>query len=359
MARGTISYLAARAARRGGKIMPRKSDLPLALLERMGIFRGVHTLMPNTLTVLNYHRIADPIEDGYETFRPNISATPENFALQLDYLLEHFNVISGAELSAWLYEGRELPPHAAMITFDDGYRDNWENAYPLLRERHLPAIIFLTTDYIDKKTPFYWDVLAYAFRHSSKTQAVLPMIGKQNWQTDDEMIKVMLAWTEVGKCLPNTEKEKALQETLKVLDVLVPKDALQGLALSWDQIREMAENGIEMGSHTVSHPILTRIPAEQVKKELEESKKRIESELEKPVISFAYPNGGAADFTRATQGLLRELGYRFAFSLLPGPTRYATVKKNPYTIRRTFLRNADTMGRFVAKITGLTRILKG
>ena len=335
--------------------MPRKSDLPLAVLERSGVFRGIRAFLPNTLTVLNYHRIADPVEDGRETFCPNISATPENFARQMDYVREYFSPVSGETLRAWLRGGEELPAHAAMITFDDGYCDNWESAYPILKERELPAIIFLTTDYIDKKEPFYWDVLAYAFCHTKKKNALLPMIGQQSWQTNADRIQVMLEWAEAGKLLPDVEKERALHDTLEILDILDPKDELQGLALTWDQVREMAANGIEMGSHTVSHPVLTRVPREQVKKELEESKKRIESELGKPVVSFAYPNGGAADFTHATQGLLRELGYEIAFSLIPGPMRYAAVQNNPYAIRRIFLRHDDTMGRFVAKITGYSR----
>ena len=336
--------------------MQRKSDIPLDILERIGVFRAFQALTPRTLTVLNYHRVADPKTDGRETFRPNISATPENFAWQMDYMRKHFNLISGAELSAWLHGAQKLPPYAAMVTFDDGYHDNFLNAYPILKARNIPAIIFLTTNYIDKGAPFYWDVLAYAFRHTAKRQVDLPLIGLRHWENDEEMVRVMLAWAETSKLLPDAEKKEALQDTLAVLDVSVPADAFHGLQLTWDQIREMAQNGIEMGSHTVSHPILTRISLAQVKEELDKSKKRIEAEIGMPVFSFAYPNGGSADFAPETQNLLRELGYQLAFSLMPGPTQYATVKKDPYAIRRIFLRHADTHGRFVGKITGLGRV---
>ncbi len=109
------------------------------------IFPLIYKLRSQTLTVLNYHRIADVEKDGRDTFLQNISATPSSFARQMDFLSENFNVISGAELLAWLQDKSELPPHAALITFDDGYQDNWSNAYPVLKKRNLPAIIFLTT----------------------------------------------------------------------------------------------------------------------------------------------------------------------------------------------------------------------
>jgi peptidoglycan/xylan/chitin deacetylase (PgdA/CDA1 family) len=273
----------------------------------------------------------------------------------MDYMRQNFNVISEAELLAWLRGEQGLPPRAAMITFDDGYQDNWANAYPILRARNLPAIIFLTTNYIEKNTPFYWDTLAYVFRHTKKDHADLPLIGEQSWQNDHEMEQVMLMWAEAAKLLPESEKEKALQRIPEILDVLIPENAFQGLHLSWDQVREMAQNGIEMGSHTISHPILTRISIEQVKEELVESKKRIEAEIGMPVKSFAYPNGGVADFTPRISGLLRESGYHLAFSLIPGPTSFATVKENPYAIRRIFLLHADSFSRFVGKMTGLAR----
>lgn len=336
--------------------MGQKLEQSLNMLIRVRAFRTARWFNPRSLTVLNYHRVADPEKDGFESFRPNISAAPEMFARQMDYLCEYFNVISGSELSAWLYQKQALPPHAAMITFDDGYHDNWANAYPILKARNLPAIIFLTTNYIEKNTPFYWDTLAYAFRHTTRNQAVFPMIGLQSWHDDHEMKRIMLMWAAAGKLLPDREKEENLQKTLEILEVNLPEDAFNGMHLTWDQVREMAQNRIEMGSHTMSHPILTRVPLAQVEKELRGSKERIEAEIGMPVLSFAYPNGGSADFTPQTQNLLRGFGYKFAFSLMPGPTWYATVKKDPYAIRRIFLSHADTFGRFVGKITGLARL---
>ena len=346
------------AGEKSGNHPYRKSDILLAWGNRCGVFRTIQFLNLHSLTVLNYHRIADPQEDAFDTFRPNISATPENFARQMDYMRQNFNIISGADLIAWLRGEEELPPHAAMITFDDGYHDNWANAYPILKARDLPAIIFLTTNHIEKNTPFYWDTLAYIFRNTEKDRADLPLIGERKWQTDQDAEKIMLAWAEAAKLLPEIEKEEALLSIQETLDVNIPENAFQGLHLRWDQVREMAKNGIEMGSHTMSHPILTRIPIKQVMAELVESKKRIESEIRMPVSSFAYPNGGIADFSPAISGLVRETGYLLAFSLMPGPTSFAAVKKDPYAIRRIFLSHADTFYRFVGKVTGAMRLLE-
>lgn len=320
------------------------------------IFPLIYKLRSQTLTVLNYHRIADVEKDGRDTFLQNISATPSSFARQMDFLSENFNVISGAELLAWLQDKSELPPHAALITFDDGYQDNWSNAYPVLKKRNLPAIIFLTTNFIDKHTPFYWDKLAYAFYHTKKNTATLPLLGKQHWDNHETARKLTLAWAEASKLLHNEEKEAALSATLDALDITIPQAALSDLPLRWDQIREMANNGIEMGSHTLSHPILTRISLDQVRTEVVESKRRIEEEIGKPIFSFAYPNGGAADFNSAIQNILKQAGYSFAFSLMPGPTTYNTLRRKPYAIRRIFLGHIDIHERFIGKILGMSYI---
>ena len=120
-------------------------------------------LFPKTLTVLNYHRIDNPFRRRIDTLRINISATPEDFAQQMDYISAYFNVVTCNDLVNWLYGKKELPDRAAMITFDDGYFDNLSNAYPILRERNLPAVIFLTTDFMGTRKPFYWDYIAYCF----------------------------------------------------------------------------------------------------------------------------------------------------------------------------------------------------
>ena len=93
----------------------------------MRLFDAVQHLFPNVLTVLNYHRIDNPFRAGFDTLKINVSATPDDFARQMDYVKGHYNVINCEHLVLYLRGEKDLPPHAAVITFDDGYYDNLFN----------------------------------------------------------------------------------------------------------------------------------------------------------------------------------------------------------------------------------------
>src|SRR6266498_1303614 len=271
-------------------------DHNLTLFHKMGIFEVARKLSQNFLTVLNYHRIDDPFREGFDTFMPNISATPSNFALQMDYVAQRYNVISGSEFVSCIKGALQLPPRAAIITFDDGYYDNYTNAYPVLKARNLPALIFLATDFIGTKRPFFWDLIAYCFYHTEKERAELPYLGLQSWTDKATRNKVMYEWIKIIKKLPEAEKQRFVDKLPEVLAVAVPEDAFTNFTMSWSNAIELSENAIEMGGHTASHPILTRISLEEARAEISKSKQRIEEEINKPVLSFAYPNGQTADF---------------------------------------------------------------
>lgn len=315
-------------------------------------------LLQNTLTVLNYHRIDDPFREGFDTLRINVSATPSGFAEQMDYVRKHYNVVTCVRLASFLRGEATLPPRAAIITFDDGYFDNLSNAFPVLKERNLPAVIFLATDYISSDTPFYWDFAACCFYHSSRDHADLPVIGPRSWSSEEARERVLREWVEAVKRIPEAEKKSAVSRLDASLGVSIPARAFSGLHLTWDQVRELSRGGIEFGAHTASHPILTRIPIDQARDEVVKSKRRIEEEIGKQVISFAYPNGGEADFSQEVMQAVAEAGIEVAFSLLSGPTFHGTVKRQPLAVRRIFLSYHDTYERFVLKVSGLTRMLE-
>jgi peptidoglycan/xylan/chitin deacetylase (PgdA/CDA1 family) len=326
-------------------------NLVLDVMLKMGIFSAARRFNSSALTVLNYHRIDDVSRPGFDTFAPNVTATPTEFARHMDYLRAHFNVISCEDLAAWLRGECELPPHPALITFDDGYYDNYANAYPILKARKLPAVIFLTTGLIDQDKPVYWDYVSYCFHHTQRKSVLLPDLQLVSWANDGERRTVIRRWIESAKSLPNHEKQSVVDSLADALNVSVPEDAFSGLYLTWDQVREMSQNGIEMGSHTVEHPILTRISLSQAGAELVQSKARIEAELGKPVIAFAYPNGERTDFSPEVMNLVHHAGYQLAFTLVKEPPYYSLVRNNPLSIPRVCLTSSDVFSRFVAKIT--------
>ena len=314
------------------------------------MFHVVRNIRPSVLTILNYHRVDDVMRSGFDTFTPNVSSSPAEFQRQMDYLQRNYNIISCESLSAWIRGEKELPPFAAMITFDDGYYDNYANAFPILKARNLSAVIFLTTSLIGSGRPAYWDQVAYCFSHTNKRSAKLPLLQNVSWANEAERREVVKRWVEVVKRLPEVEKQNAVDSLSGILDVSVPNDAFSNLYLSWEQVCEMCQNCIEMGSHTVQHPILTRIPLSQVEEELVNSRDLIESKINKPVLTFAYPNGRQSDYSPEVINLVRQAGYELAFTLTGGSTPYAQVMRNPFAISRIFLGSSDIFPRFVAKL---------
>jgi len=264
--------------------------------------------------------------------------------------------VSASDITAFMEGTGHLPSHAALITFDDGYSDNYTNAYPVLKKHGVPALIFITTDFVGLSRPSFWDMAACAFAHTEMTTAVLPLTGEQTWSNDREKHSVMMRWIETLKTVPEAEKQEYAKQLPGVLAVDSAAARCQNVFMTWDQVREMDANGIEFGSHTLTHPIMTRIPPEQVKYELVESKRLIEQELGKPVVTFAYPNGGPEDFNPGIISELKGAGYKMAFSLMPGYNRYPALRGDPYTIRRIFLSHSDSFPRFVAKVNGIRKI---
>lgn len=262
--------------------------------------------------ILVYHRVNDeddPIFPGVPT---------KIFAQQMEYLAEHYSVCALTELVQRL-ETDDLPADTVTITFDDGYRDNYTNAFPILKRVGLPATVFLTTDAIGTGRLLWHDRVFAAFRASevpalhgwgnnkgfyplhsaAEKSATLDQCLKILWSLDDEVRSV---WTD------------ELIARLSVGEQQVDHQ----LMLSWNDVREMSGENIEFGAHTVSHPILSKVSARRARDEIVNSKQLIESNLKLAVRHFAYPVGRAVDFSPEIKDLLREAGFRSAVTTISG-----------------------------------------
>jgi peptidoglycan/xylan/chitin deacetylase (PgdA/CDA1 family) len=328
----------------------------LQCLFRWRVFDVVHALWPHRLTVLSYHRIDDPTVPGFDTLKANVSATPAAFAEQMDFVRKRFEIVSVENILAWLRGDQALPDNPLLITFDDGYRDNLDHALPILRERRLPAVIFLATDYIGRDTPFLWDIVAYCFFRTPRKEACLPLLGKKKWHDERSRTTIMKNWLNMTKTLADDEKRQSVGKLSRALGVPAPEKTNTGKHLTWEQVRTMTSEGIDIGAHTQGHPILTGIPLEQVEREARGSKERIEKEIGRPVKVFAYPNGAPSDFNPAIEAVLKKVGFEAAFALTPGPSRLAETQREPMAIRRIAVHSKDTLPRFAAKLVGMSRL---
>jgi peptidoglycan/xylan/chitin deacetylase (PgdA/CDA1 family) len=269
---------------------------------------------PRRFLVLCYHRVND---DGH----PFFTGTPlALFRRQMEALRRHFAVLPLDEL-AERARTRKLPRNGVAITFDDGYRDNYTNAFPLLRELGLPATIFLTTEALDRGALLWHDRVFDAFHRARKTEA-RPTLSS-------ELARLRRASPE--------ERDRRIAELLEELRV---KDngASGWEKLSWREAREMSSHGISFGAHTLDHPILTSVSEQEARRQITESKERIEKELGSKVTMFAYPNGAASDFDRSTERLVEEAGFSLAVTTVAGANDEST---NPFALRRTAMWGDD------------------
>src|SRR5579859_7729471 len=162
------------------------------------------------LTVLAYHRIIDWNGPGFDLYRPIVSATPEMFEQQMAYVSRNFNVIDLNCLEAFILNGMPLPKRSLLITFDDGYLDNYTYAYPILRHYHLPGVIFLIAEKMTNPTPPWWDVCAYMFKCTVKTQTMLPVVGDADLSYPILNERARETFMAAIKKLPEAQKQAAM-----------------------------------------------------------------------------------------------------------------------------------------------------
>jgi peptidoglycan/xylan/chitin deacetylase (PgdA/CDA1 family) len=239
----------------------------------------------NRCYILPYHMIVDEPNGFY----PETSTA--DFEKQIVHLAKNYKIISLDEIVKRVKNKRSLH-RCVSITFDDGFRDNYEKAYPILRKYNASATIFLTTGYIDSGTAPWFIKLRYIFMQTAKTHFNLSRNGtnislpmrtrKEKFAASDKVMAYL-------KDCPDHDRRPLLDMLCEELGVST--FGLNDLMLTWDQIKEMAEHKISFGAHTISHPILRQISMEKAESEILQSKETIEAKIEKPVTSFAYPFG--------------------------------------------------------------------
>ncbi|PJF37280.1 MAG: hypothetical protein CUN49_01095 [Candidatus Thermofonsia Clade 1 bacterium] len=333
--------------------MAKRSQLAIAALARLGVPRLLDGLWgKQRLTVLAYHRIADATAPDFVHYRPNVSATPQMFARQMAWIAKHFNVISLPVLHAFLIKGRPLPARPLLITFDDGYLDNYLQAFPILKRLQLPAVIFLITSRMARPAPPWWDECALYLNLTAHQRAELPLLGECDLSTPEARRAATDQLLRALKRIPESEKQAAVRRLGELLEVPAPS-AHPPLFVNWDQVREMIAANIACMPHTVNHPILTRVSAEEAYRELAESKAHIEAQTDQQATAFAYPNGTPSDYNSAIVGMLRDLGFQSAYTLTPGPMSLRALRRYPLQIRRVFLLYKDSFDLFKLKVMGL------
>ena len=260
----------------------------LVRANEFGIFRFLNRAK---LPVLMYHRFSHGEEFG-KTSRSTLEA-------HLKYLTRHYKVISLSEAAARISDGAKIPERAAVITIDDGYRDFYEVAFPVFKQFKAPATLYVVTDFVGGMCWIWTDIARFITTRSEKGEIDLTIGDKTFSRKLDGLVSRLTAASEINselKKLPNERKEEILAAFAGSMNVTVPPLPPTSYAsLDWDKAIQLEANGIDIGSHTVSHPILTNVDKLRLETEICQSRVEIRDRLQKEEVHFCYPNGNASE----------------------------------------------------------------
>lgn len=328
-----------------------------AWLRRTGTCRLLQWQHRRQALILTYHGVIHSSDNSYNN-RNAISA--QEFEQQMAYLSRNYRAMALPELVRRLKAGEPLPRYTVVITFDDGFRNNYSVAAPILKKYGLPATIFLATAYVNSPKLGLWTERVDWLLQS----ATLPVL---EFAIDGEVRQLALQTTrdriiasdqvrDYLKRLPPAEREQAivaLQSRIGRVREIDHSLEERYAFLTWEQARELQSAQITFGSHTYSHAIMSGLSTAEAHFELTESRSLIEAELGTACTLFSYPNGSARDFGRRDRELLQKLGYAAAVSQLPGFNDHRTDR---FALRRINISRSSDFNYFLAKISGLTSL---
>lgn len=280
---------------------------------------------------MNYHRIRHDGGNSYTPFDDNVfGLTAAEFRKQLRWLKENVDLVSEEELIRDLKGQRRGKRLSVLITFDDGYRDNYTIAYPIMQEMGIPGIFFIPYDIIEQRSLGWWDLIAYVIKNCGKES--IKFEGR-----DIRFDKHRSYWVTYFQELAKTQSKSRIESMIQVLsnscEVSLPGPEVQGAELmTWDQIREIAGADNAIGSHTNNHPVLANEDRQTQEEEIKRSKELIEHKIGREVRSIAYPVGNIQHFNEDSVALAKESGYHIGFSYKTGCNVWGRI--DPYRIRR-------------------------
>lgn len=303
--------------------------------------------------ILAYHRVWDiHREDAFPFDVELVSAGVAEFRWQMEYVRENFDPITFGTLFDILDGTTPAPPRPIIITFDDGFEDNYENAFPILNALDIPATIFLSTGYIATQQTFWYDRLAHLLLAAPERDLTVHGLAETVQLGADVKSRrraLRKALAEL-KLMPNHLRLKVLADLEFELGELADgHQLLESRPLDWDQVREMSNAGIEFGSHTVTHPILANLTDDELQFELLESRRAIELQTGKPVSTISYPVGGRNAFNDRVRQAIRRAGYRLAASYLPGTNPLSAL--DYYGLRRQHVERYTERSYFAAMLS--------
>ena len=305
------------------------------VLLHSGFMRIYRTAFPNkNPLILMYHQVKK-----------------NEFEKQMKYLKTNYNIISLNDLVERINKKIDFQMNTVVITFDDGYLNNYTEALPILSKYNITATLFITTSLIDGKELAWWDkikclienaeVSSFSFKFDNLILNFNLKTSKDKNDAADLLHKVLAKYNYKMRI-------KAIKNLTVILKSSFSDEYLDKFSfMNWEQIKEFSNCNNEIGSHTITHPFLSNISKEEIKKEVNKSKFCLEKKLRLKIKSFCYPSG---NFDNDVKEMVKKSGYQCACSIKLG---FINQKSDVYELKRVGININDNLGIFSVKMTRL------
>jgi peptidoglycan/xylan/chitin deacetylase (PgdA/CDA1 family) len=268
------------------------------------------------LPILTYHRVYDA-SAGTLYDEGVIDSTPASFDEQMGTVARYFTPMNMDGILSW-FAGAPLPSNPIVITFDDGYLDNYETALPILQKHGVPATFFMATHYLTERRVFWWDRINYLIKSSRRDTfdlsyphpASLPRERVLRWAL--RIVKDTFA-LDLPRFLDGLADACGVE-----WNVDLERKMADELLMTWDHVRKLRRAGMDVQSHTRTHRVLQTLPADRLDDELRGSREDLEEELGEPVRAISYPVGKPIAEKPAIREAVRRAGYQIGFSNASG-----------------------------------------
>ncbi|PHR83627.1 MAG: hypothetical protein COA59_11060 [Colwellia sp.] len=281
------------------------------LIKRLNLSTVLWPFLNNGLYCFNFHRIGAWQETSYD---PCVfSCDAENFEKYLFFIKNNFRVVSLDEVNDIAEKNIPIKEALALITFDDGYSDNYHVAFPLLKSLKLPATFFITTNLINSNLIPWWDEIAWHIRQlANKTIKLTPWHHALTIDKKPSRQNIRNALQQIKKNPSLIESQ--LDELRALTSKKICRNEIKDIFMTWQQIAEMVKNNMTIGSHSHTHKVFSCLSEAELNFELKESKRLIELNLSNTINSLSYPVGNSTTYNKSMCGAISSSGYKLAFS---------------------------------------------
>ena len=283
--------------------------------------------------ILRYHSVTADGESPLTYLDPGLSVPMEAFDRQMKFLRERYTPVSLGHVLEAILEGRRLPPLAVAVTFDNGYRDNYICAFPVLEKYGIRATFYITAGCVNDREPLQTSRLRYYFMTTRERSLTLDapepcVLDLASPESRNSSFAIAVARiTSAGK-RRGDEIFREVESKLRVTNL----EPLRDTMMSWAQIRELSRAGMMIGAHTLTDPSLPGLLPDEAEAEIGGSKTLIEDKAQVPVLHFAYPNRrGVSHFNEPVKKMVRKAGFLSSVTSIDGPVRR---DDDPFTLRR-------------------------